>query len=104
MRDKLTFKTRATVTDNVTVTSVVTPITEWKHRRKQAESRSQHVLNDTTNGVASTTANSTSTKRTLANGISLNTTTGAISTAAGTALCVHAVAYELCDKPKPALR
>ncbi|SEB07557.1 hypothetical protein SAMN05443667_1261, partial [Flavobacterium gillisiae] len=101
--DKLTPKTCATVTDNVTVTSVVTPITESGSIAATGGIAITTVLsNDTTNGVASTTANSTIAQSgTWPTGISLNTTTGAISVAAGTAPGVYAVAYELCDKLTP---
>tara|TARA_R110002124_G_scaffold71232_6_gene190937 strand:+ start:4419 stop:7085 length:2667 start_codon:yes stop_codon:yes gene_type:complete len=87
----------------VEIGNVVCPITESGSIAATGGIAITNVLsNDTTNGVASTTANSTIAQSgTWPTGISLNTTTGAISVAAGTAPGVYAVAYELCDKLTP---
>lgn len=60
------------------------------------------LANDSTNGVPSTFSNSTiSQSGTWASGISLNTSTGAISVAAGTTPGVYNVVYQLCDQLTP---
>lgn len=59
--------------------------------------------NDTVNGAAATSANSTIAQSgTWPAGISLNTTTGAISTTAAVAPGTYSIAYELCDRNTPA--
>lgn len=93
-----------TVVDNITVTPLIKPITEsgtvstLTGGTAIANIRS----NDKVNGVAATATNSTiATSGTWPAGITLNTTTGAISVAAGTTPGTYNVTYRLCDKLTP---
>ena len=102
--DKQTPAQCVTVVDNVTVTPLIKPVTE-------SGSISTVVggvvitnirSNDKVNGVAATSTNSTIARSgTWPAGITLNTTTGAISVAIGTTPGSYNVTYNLCDKLTP---
>ena len=78
------------VTENGTVTSAIGGI-----------AITNVLSNDMTNGVSSTFANSTISAVSFPVGISLNTTTGAISVVPGTTPGAYPVTYQLCDKLTP---
>ncbi|PRZ19239.1 gliding motility-associated C-terminal domain-containing protein, partial [Flavobacterium granuli] len=87
----------------VTINSYVCPAADSGTAPSTGGTAIANVLsNDTTNGAPSTTANSViSESGSWPAGISLNTTTGAITVAAGTAAGVYNVTYQLCDKLAP---
>jgi uncharacterized repeat protein (TIGR01451 family) len=95
----------ATVTDTITVTAVITPITESATvpsgiaaPTALANIRS----NDTVNGAPATTANSDiSIVSGLGTGMALDAATGAISTSVVTPPGIYTILYRLCDKSAP---
>ncbi|MES2778322.1 MAG: gliding motility-associated C-terminal domain-containing protein, partial [Bacteroidota bacterium] len=102
--DKLVPANCATVKDTVTVTPLIKPITENGIVTSLGGVAINNVLsNDSTNGIPSTISNSVITQSgTWPTGITLNTSTGAITVAFGTALGVYPIIYQLCDKLVPA--
>jgi hypothetical protein len=62
------------------------------------------LVNDTLNGAAATTSNVTITAMgTWPSGITLNTSTGAVSVAPGTAVGTYTPQYQICDKANPSI-
>lgn len=104
--DKLTPTNCATVVDTVTVTAIVTPVTETGTVAKSGGTAIVNVVaNDFVNGNATTLGSSGN--ATIAQvgtwpaGITLNTTTGEVTVVAGTDLGTYPVVYQLCDKLTP---
>jgi F0F1-type ATP synthase epsilon subunit len=93
----------ATVVDNITVTEVINPVTENGTAPATGGVAVANVrANDLVNGVAATSSNSTISQSGIwATGITLNTTTGAITVANGTTPGVYALTYQLCDLATP---
>lgn len=102
--DLLTPQNCATKQDIVRVTGDVKPITE--NGTVTAVNGGTAITNvrtnDTVNGAAATATNSTiSQSGTWPSGITLNTTTGAITVVAGTTPDAYPVVYQLCDLAGP---
>jgi uncharacterized repeat protein (TIGR01451 family) len=105
--DKATTPNCATVVDTITVTASILPgIDSGTVTAGVASTLVANVAaNDTVNGVAATLGaggNATvATSGTWPAGISLNTTTGAISTTSTLPPGIYPVTYQLCDKNTP---
>ncbi|WP_420287167.1 gliding motility-associated C-terminal domain-containing protein [Flavobacterium psychrophilum] len=104
--DKLTPQTCATVVNTVTVTAVVTPVTESNTIPATGGVVIPNVAaNDVVNGLPATlgvSGNATiATSGVWPVGVTLNPTTGAINVAVGTIPGVYPVTYQLCDKLTP---
>jgi gliding motility-associated-like protein len=104
--DKLIPITCATITDTIIVSPVSGPVTENGSAPETGGIAINNIAaNDNVNGVAATlgtAGNATvSTSGTWPSGITLNTTTGAITVAAGTVPGTYPVTYVLCDKLIP---
>jgi hypothetical protein len=96
--------TCANVIDNVIVTPLIVPVTEsgTVTSATGGVAIANIRTNDKVNTLAATSTNSTvATVGTWPSGITLNTTTGAISVAAGTTPGTYNVTYRLCDKLTP---
>ncbi len=106
--DKNTPANCATTTDSVTVTAAIVPVAD--SGTAVAGSASTPIVNvaanDTVNGAAATlgsAGNATLAQSgTWITGITLNTSSGAISTSATVGPGSYSVAYQLCDKNTPA--
>ena len=101
--DKLIPITCATVVDTVKVTPVINPVQDIGTAPSTGGTAIPNVLsNDMTNGVPSTTTNSTISQiGTWPTGITLNPSTGAVTVAPGTTPGNYPVTYQLCDKLSP---
>ncbi len=104
--DKLTPQTCATITDTIIVTPSINPITDYRTAPETGGIAINNIAaNDQVNGVAATLGTAgnamVATSGTWPVGITLNTTTGAISVAAGTVPGTYPVTYQLCDKLIP---
>ncbi|HRH04242.1 MAG TPA: SdrD B-like domain-containing protein [Burkholderiaceae bacterium] len=97
----------ASVMDTVTVAAAINPVLETGSAVAGTASTpiTNVRTNDTVNGAPATSINSTialdPTGPALPVGMSLNTTTGAISTSAATPQGVYSVKYQLCDLNTP---
>jgi hypothetical protein len=100
--DRLTTPTCATTTVTITVTPsvVATPDAGTVSAGTGGIAVANVAANDVVNGVAaSPSSNATlATVGTYPTGISLNTTTGAVSVAQGTAPATYTITYQLCDR------
>jgi uncharacterized repeat protein (TIGR01451 family) len=105
--DKSTPVNCATTTDTVTVTGAIAAVadTGTAVAGTAATPIANVAANDTVNGAAATlgsTGNATVAQvGTWANGITLNTSTGAITTTAAVPPGSYSVRYQLCDKSAP---
>jgi gliding motility-associated-like protein len=104
--DKLTPQSCATVSNAITVTAAVNPVTETGSAPSTGGTVFTNIVsNDKVNGVPATlgtTGNAiVSTMGTWPVGITLDPSTGAVTVAAGTTPAVYTVVYELCDKLTP---
>lgn len=101
--DKLTPQNCATMVDVVKVLGDLNPVTENGTVTTAGGVAIANIrTNDTVNGVPATSGNSTiATSGTWPVGITLNTSTGAISVVAGTASGAYPVTYQLCDLVTP---
>lgn len=102
--DLLTPQNCATKQDIVRVTGDVKPITEngTVSALNGGTAIANIRTNDTVNGASATSTNSTiSQSGTWPSGITLNTTTGAITVVAGTTPGAYPVVYQLCDLAGP---
>ncbi|SHL91724.1 hypothetical protein SAMN05216269_101491, partial [Flavobacterium xinjiangense] len=104
--DKLTPQSCATVSDAITVTATVNPVTETGIAPSAGGTVFTNIVsNDKVNGVPATlgtTGNAAvSESGTWPTGITLDPLTGTVTVAAGTAVGTYNVTYELCDKLTP---
>ncbi len=104
--DKLTPSTCATMVDTIKVTSQVLAIAENGTAAATGGIAITSVIsNDVVNGTVATLGNTGNASITQignwVNGITLNTSTGAIAVTSGTAPGNYSVTYQLCDKLTP---
>ena len=106
--DKNTPTNCATVADTVTVTASIIPVADTGSAVSGTASTpiANVASNDTVNGAAATLGTSgnatVAQSGTWAAGISLNTTTGAVTTTNAVPPGTYSVTYQLCDKNTPA--
>ncbi len=104
--DKLTPQNCADMVDNITVTSSIVPVTESVTVSSATGGTLSNIANnDQVNGLPATLGGSGNATVAIVGswpaGITLNTTTGVVTIAAGTTPGVYPVTYKLCDKLTP---